>query len=106
MDEMLGYPLFDPHGSPIPDALGHIPSTHYILLSQVSVPSKIVVKAIADSSPEFLIYLNEKNIQLGTELQLIYKESFDGNLTVSYNHCETAIMSQSVASRLLVDVVM
>ncbi len=103
MDEMLGQPLFDPHGSPIPDASGHMPSTHYILLSQVAVPCKVVVKAIADSSPEFLIYLNEKNIQLGTELALIHKEAFDGNLTVSFNHCDTAILSQSVASRLLVD---
>jgi len=105
IDEMLGQPLFDPHGSPIPDLMGNIITPSYTLMSQITNPCKVVIKALRQSNPEFLIYLNEKNIQLGTELTIIAIENFDGSMTVSYGHCRQLLISQAVSTQLWVEVI-
>ena len=105
MDEMLRFPVFDPHGSPIPDKAGNMVTPTYQLLSQISSPRRVALKAIRNSGTDFLKYLNEKNLQLGIELKITSIESFDGSISVSYGHCEQLVMSHSVSSLLWVEVV-
>lgn len=105
MDELLGFPVFDPHGSPIPDKAGNMVTPSYPLLSQISCPCKVVIKALRNSGNEFLVYLNEKNLFLGTEIEITAIESFDGSISVSYGHCEQLVLSHAVSSLLWVEVV-
>ena len=105
IDEMLGHPRFDPHGSPIPDASGKMVTPTYTLLSQISQPCKVVIKALKQADPDFLIYLNDKNIELGTELEITSIENFDGSMTVHYGHCQQMVISQAVTMLLWVEII-
>lgn len=105
MDELLGFPKFDPHGSPIPDKEGNFNNPEYILLAQCEVDSKVQLKGLRDSSSEFLNFLNNKNLKLGAEITIHQIEPFDKSMTVSFGKHKNMVLSHSVSSRLLVEVV-
>lgn len=103
MDELMGFPTTDPHGSPIPDKNGNFNKPEYKRLSQMPVHSSITVKALRDSSTDFLLYLNNKEIQLNTKIEIKHVESFDGSLTISYDGNSDIVLGKSVCDRILVD---
>ena len=81
MDELMGFPTTDPHGSPIPDKNGNFNKPNYKRLSQISSQSTVIVKALRDSSTDFLLFLNNKSIQLTTKITVTHIEPFDGSFT-------------------------
>ena len=103
MDELLGFPTTDPHGSPIPDKNGNFNKPNYKRLSQISGNKKVVVKALRESSMEFLLYLNKKEIQLDTEITVTHIEDFDGSCTVSYGMYSGVVLSKSICDQILVE---
>lgn len=105
MDEILGFPTTDPHGSPIPDKDGNTDKPDYQLLSNIQENTRVILRGLRDSSKEFLLFLNNKKLQLGTEIYLHHSEPFDKSITVSYDDFSEALLSHSVSSRLLVEVV-
>lgn len=104
MDEMMGHPTVDPHGSPIPDKQGRIQELHFKSLAEVQPGQEVVLVALRDSSIEFLEYLNSRQLSLGTELRLISKEAFDESIVVSYLDSEKETLSQKVCEKLLVKI--
>src|SRR5690606_387664 len=76
MDEMLDFPTVDPHGSPIPDRNGNIRLKNYATLNRFEIGDKLKLVAVTNSNDEFLKYLNSKELQLETELEIIDKEEF------------------------------
>lgn len=103
MDQLLGFPTKDPHGSPIPDKNGHISDPNYELLSKFDVGDKVILRAIRDSSSEFLHYLNRKDIKLGIEITITVVEDFDQTMSVSYKGHKNEVLSQVVCNSLLVE---
>lgn len=103
MDELLDFPTTDPHGSPIPDKDGNFNRKNYKKLSQVVANSTVVIKALRNSSSEFLLYLNNKSLQLDTKVVISNREPFDGSLTVSYNGLTNVILTEPVCERILVE---
>jgi DtxR family transcriptional regulator, Mn-dependent transcriptional regulator len=102
MDELLGFPNVDPHGSPIPNKNGDIVSRNYKTLAEHSIGSTVKLKALRDSSTDFLLFLDKKEMQLGTEILINHIEPFDKSLTISYGDYSSQIFSNSVTKRLLV----
>lgn len=101
MDELLGFPTTDPHGSPIPDKDGNFVSQAYERLSQIPPGQRVKVQALRDSSTDFLLYLNKKDIGLGTMLLVVSIENFDKSLVVEMAGRQETL-SEAVAGRLLV----
>ena len=58
MDELLGHPKVDPHGSPIPDKQGKIQWLHYNKLSDCGAGETVRLSAVTNSSDDFLKFLN------------------------------------------------
>ena len=104
MDEILGFPKQDPHGSPIPNKEGVFDSPDYEVLSQVKEGNSAVIRALRESSSEFIEYLNKLDIKLGNQMELIRYESFDGSYLVKFNDQEPQVLTDSVCRRLLVEV--
>lgn len=102
MDELLGFPKFDPHGSPIPDVNGKVITPKYKSLTEIASGSTVRLMAIGDSSQEFLQYLNSKNIHLTAEIKVQSKETFDGNMTVSIQEGKPVVLSKIATDKLLV----
>jgi len=103
MDELLGYPQVDPHGSPIPDKVGKIKGLDYVQLSNCSVGEKVVLTAVTHSSDEFLKFLNNRKLRLGVELTIVSREDFDGSMVISYGDNNVGALSQVVTEKLLVE---
>ncbi|MEZ4686979.1 MAG: metal-dependent transcriptional regulator [Bacteroidia bacterium] len=103
MDELLGFPKVDPHGSPIPDREGKVQRRSFRKLSSYHAGDQVLIAAVVDGSDEFLRFLNSKNLQLGTELEVLEKISFDGSMTVRYGSHDREMLSVQVCERLLVE---
>lgn len=103
MDELLDYPKFDPHGSPIPDKQGNIEGGRFKKLNEYQIGEIVELSAIIHSSKEFLKYLNSKNFNLGIKFQIESVEEFDGSVTVQIvGQNRTEVLSKMIAEKLLV----
>jgi DtxR family Mn-dependent transcriptional regulator len=102
MDELLGYPTVDPHGSPIPDTNGVMPLENYVFLNSCKVGDVVTLMAVQPSSKELLQYLTAKNLELGTTLTIKSIEPFDASVTVGYKDRPMEVLSSKVTATLLV----
>ncbi len=82
LDEFLDFPKFDPHGDPIPNAEGKFTLRVQILLSLLRKDDKAKVIGVRESDNDFLRYLNDKCIHLGTELLIQEKNDYDKSMSV------------------------
>lgn len=105
MDEILGSPTIDPHGSPIPDKNGTIVKKSYEKLSDCVEGESVRLSALTNSSLEFLQYLNSHHLSLGLILKILSVEAFDGSMEVSYRNQDRLSLSKTVCQNLLVEVV-
>lgn len=102
MDELMGHPTVDPHGSPIPDAEGNIITKNRRRLSECGAGETVAIVGLDHNSNEFLHFLNDRSLGLGTILRVHHREAFDGSLTLSYPGHERVTLSKVVAERLLI----
>ncbi|NLG65397.1 MAG: metal-dependent transcriptional regulator, partial [Actinobacteria bacterium] len=75
----LGQPLFDPHGDPIPQADGSMPTAPHTPLAQLQQGERFVVHRVPSQDSEVLAYLQSIGVEPGTELRLRGREP-GGNL--------------------------
>jgi len=102
MDEILGSPITDPHGSPIPDKNGKIHEHNYSPLSSMREGQRVVIKGLNDSSKEFLEFLNSKEIQLGSLIEIYKVENFDKTMEIGHSENKRIVLSAEATKRLLV----
>ena len=103
LDDFLGNPTEDPHGDPIPDAQGRIAKTDKQLLADLAINQIGICVGVKDSSAEFLKYLDKQEIALGSNIEIIFKESFDLSTKIKVNGKELTI-SNKIANNLYVKV--
>lgn len=103
MDEIMGFPNVDPHGSPIPDKDGKIQWLQYKKLSDNKVGDSIKLAAVTNSSEDFLKFLNSRELHLGLVVKVIAIEDFDGSMLVSYGKKVNEMLSKIVAEKLLTE---
>lgn len=103
MDELLGFPKLDPHGSPIPDKNGKIIWKEYSKLSECKVGETLKLSAVINTSNEFLKFLNNRELSLGVKVKIKSVEPFDNTMVVSYGKRLSETLSHTVCERLLVE---
>lgn len=103
MDELLDYPKFDPHGSPIPDKSGKMIWSSWSKLSACKKGTIVRVTGVTNSSEDFLKFLNSRQISLGITIEIQDIEIFDGTMTVSYLDRFNEALSRTVSDRILVE---
>lgn len=82
LDEFLNFPRTDPHGDPIPDSKGKIEKQILISLSNLPEKKMAVVTQITNQSTEVLELLEEKNIQIGTQIEVLRRFPFDESMEI------------------------
>lgn len=103
MDQLMGHPKVDPHGSPIPDKDGNIELHSYTRLSDTKAGEKLTIKALNNSSGEFITLLNAKGLNLGTKLEILSVEPFDRSMKVKYAGHPSEFLSNDVCEGLWVE---
>ena len=102
LDAFLDFPKADPHGDPIPDVNGKMPSLQQSAVSDMPVNSNGTVNGISDQSADMLELLKHKNIQLGTKLEVKKKFEVDGSVEIKIRNQSPVNISEHVAKNLLV----
>jgi DtxR family Mn-dependent transcriptional regulator len=100
LDRFLGYPRFDPHGDPIPDANGEWEHRQQIPLSALQPGQTGIVTGVNDHSPAFLQYLQQLGLTLGARVALQEIISYDQSLRVVIGSCPAQNLSEKVARNL------
>jgi DtxR family transcriptional regulator, Mn-dependent transcriptional regulator len=103
IDELLGYPNVDPHGSPIPDKHGNVQWLQYKKLSDCKKGDIVKLAAVTNSTDEFLKFLNSRNLYLGVVVNINAIEKFDESMQVSYGKHNNEMISKMVAEKLLTE---
>lgn len=102
MDQLMGNPSLDPHGSPIPDKQGRIVKPSHEPLINFEAGAEVRLSALANSEAEFLEFLNNRKLKLGTRLKVVSTEPFDGSMVVDYNDHSGITLGSKACERLLV----
>lgn len=101
IDEYLGFPQFDPHGDPIPNADGVLPLRDLTPLTEIQRGARVKMAAVQTHASDFLMYLNRLRLGIDSEIYLVDVIPFDGSRVIQVEGQE-AIISQAVAQNILV----
>ncbi len=102
LDEFLAFPKYDPHGDPIPDRNGIFPNRSDQTLAECTVGDTTILKGVKDTDTEFLKYLKKLNLNLGEEISIQEKESYDSSMLVKLSNGSELNLSHQVSSNLYV----
>lgn len=102
LDEFLGFPEFDPHGDPIPNANGDIPASEAMLLNDVTPGRACKVVGVKDASPAFLQQLERYKLSIGTKLLLTERLPYDNSIILKDEDGNSFQLSEKISANLLV----
>lgn len=102
LDVFLGCPKFDPHGDPIPDANGKLPSQPQISLTSLEINKLAIISAVGSQRKELLEILKHKKIGIGTKLEVKKKFAFDNSIEVKIIGQSSFNISEQLAQTLFV----
>lgn len=102
LDEFLGFPRYDPHGDPIPDANGKIETSKQVCLADLPLNKTALVCYVSDQSTEMLELLSHKKIGIGTRLEIKKKFNFDQSLEIKVRQQAATTISGDLAKNIFV----
>lgn len=103
LDAFLGYPGFDPHGDPIPDANGRINMQQQLPLSHLPLNKQAIITSVQNQSNELLSFLTSQNIMIGTKLEVKRKLPFDNSLEIKFKNKQSLNISEQIANAIQVN---
>jgi DtxR family Mn-dependent transcriptional regulator len=101
IDDYLGHPSTDPHGDPIPKADGTVAPGPDRVLADCAVGKSLRLARVADQSPEFLRYLSQIGLEIGTEVSLSMNDLQRDSVTIEIGGKEKKL-SREAAGKLMV----
>lgn len=100
IDEMLGHPVADPHGSPIPDAQGRMPDLGGTSLAEVP-PGKYLLVQVNEDEGGLLDWLAEHDLKPGVRFELVAHDCRGGVMELRLSGAEAVTRLGTVAARHL-----
>lgn len=102
LDVLLGFPLFDPHGDPIPDAKGNMRGRCFIALNRSEIKKDYRITAVNDHSERFIRYMNKLGLKIGDHIQVRETEDYDGSCMAWINQDREVVIPKAVSENLLI----
>jgi DtxR family transcriptional regulator, Mn-dependent transcriptional regulator len=103
LDAFLGYPRYDPHGDPIPDANGHWVPRPQSPLSHLEVGRSGVIIGVDEHSTVFLQHLQAQGLVLGVKIMVLERFDYDHSIRIELEDHSTILISQKVAQNILIN---
>lgn len=91
MAKVLGNPLEDPHGDPIPGPDGALAELVYVPLSDVAPSEEVEIRRVTTSQPDRLRYLAAAGLMPGTRVRVASAEPFQGPIRLQIGKKEQVI---------------
>ena len=102
MDEMLGYPEVDPHGDPIPTAMGDVREQNWLNLLTCPVGEAIEVARVGDQAVEFLQLIEREGLKPGHRLTIIERDEAADRVKLAREGREDFSLGFRAASKIFV----
>ena len=102
---VLGNPVRDPHGAPIPSAELVMPSTNDVPLSSLRGRENAIIRRVRCEETPLLRHLESLGLVPGAELAALEYSPFDGNLTVRVAGRTPAVIGLAVSSQVYVEII-
>ncbi len=102
IDEFLGHPAFDPHGSPIPDREGHVHARDLVPLASLHEGERAVVGQITCRDSGHLRYLQSIGLLPGETVHVRAADPGSGVMRLALAQGEEELVGESVARFVLV----
>jgi DtxR family Mn-dependent transcriptional regulator len=99
---ILGNPVYDPHGDPIPNEKLKVKKSKFIKLSETKAGGNYRLMGVSDHSAVFLKYLEKHRLIIGAEIKVKEIEEVDHSLIVLCNNKQVVITSK-VAENIIVE---
>jgi DtxR family transcriptional regulator, Mn-dependent transcriptional regulator len=104
LDALLGHPLVDPHGSPIPTAEGVLDSPNWVSLNECQVGKRVRIARVAGEDPQFLRFLDGLGLVPGVEVTVISRETLADAITLAAKDRPPVTLGSAAAARLFVKI--
>ena len=101
LDAFLGFPKYDPHGDPIPNAQGKYTLRAQMLLTELQPGQEGVVIGVKEADNLLLRHLKEKGITIGKKAKLLTTDAYDQSVILFIEDHEMSI-SGKVAQNILI----
>lgn len=102
LDKFLGFPRFDPHGDPIPDASGNFTYRKQVIMAEVPVGTTGVVVGVQEHAPNFLQHLDRMGLTLGASVKICERFEFDGSIRLQLDDKRDLVVSQKVSQNIFI----
>ena len=102
LDSFLEYPQTDPHGDPIPDSNGRFSLKRQVCLADLPLHLSAEVTGISDQTAGMLELLQDKEIRMGTRLEVRKRFAFDHSLEIKIRNHPPVTLSERVAKNIFV----
>jgi DtxR family Mn-dependent transcriptional regulator len=102
IDAMLGQPLVDPHGDPIPTSDGTLPRDASLDLLTAPVDARLVVARVLDQEPGFLRYAEQRQLMPGRTVIVVAREPGSDAVRLRSEDGSETTLGTRAASRILV----
>jgi DtxR family Mn-dependent transcriptional regulator len=102
LDALLGHPITDPHGDPIPSRLGKMDAQVYATLATCGLDRALRIVRITDQSGEFLQFAEQNGLLPGAKLRVIERNLAAGLVNLRLPAGEPILLSLAAAGRILV----
>ena len=103
LDAFLNFPKYDPHGDPIPDSNGKINQQQQMPLFELPLNTMAVITSVQNQSSDLLAFLSNRDIHIGTKLEVKQKLSFDNSIEVKIKNKQSFHISEQVANAIQVN---
>jgi DtxR family Mn-dependent transcriptional regulator len=105
ISQVLGEPVHDPHGHPIPSRDLRLPSEEASLpLGNLRPGQQAFVRRVEDDDPDLLRYLYSIGLTPAARLLVLDYSSFDGNLKLQVGE-STVVLGPRVTARIFVEAI-
>ncbi len=95
IDRKLGYPISDPHGSPIPKRDGTVIELDSIPLTDLKPGQTGDVAKVSDHDPKLLRYIGDMGLYPKAKVKVVSVEPFSGPLTINVEKKKYIIGSEA-----------
>ena len=103
IDRVLGHPVIDPHGEPIPTEDGYIEPRGGVPLSESEPGTSGIICRVDDQDPELLRYLTSLEIKPGKRVEIVSHEPYGGSLTLLIEEDNTRSIGVEAAKHVFME---
>ncbi len=103
IDTFLGHPVADPHGDPIPDHAGRLPTAAIRRLIECKAGESVRISRVVDQDQAFLKFISHHGLKPGTRVAVQEIDDVSDAVVVKPGRKNAVTMGGAAARKLLVE---